>query len=892
MGTVSRWKVCRPRVARFVLLGVAFPFLLACPAMQPSSIAPSGSPQAQAQKPPLDVSDDTAVPASAEDVAEIPLDTSDDVALPDVDAGASGGSGALGSGTVGDDLLHLPGAPEDSDPLSGLNPIADASDDEPLDPEDTSPSAAPDAGDASGDTAPSSSLPPVTADPSDDEELPLEDPILLIPPDSLTINAEQRVSFVVRVENRDKDGIVYEIDNVLSGATINAESGQFAWTPTNDNEGVNTFTVLARRGGEEATATFSITVNEVYHNQAPVFDEFGDFELPVEEDFSSYDPDLGLSMIHATDIENDSIIYSAEGLPYWASFNSMSQVLEANPPFDEEGERYNVTFIAMNPQDQTLITRKTVALVAAKNPFLQEYFQSERLLAPGLLKRSGDWDSEITVQNATADVNSVTVNYFCVKNALALTEEHTLSPFAALTLHTRPLTGLKNGVCDPSVDQSSPEFTGSVELVGTGKITGVIGLHRVVTTGGSPGVDTDEGTSYPALGPLGRKLYFPAIFNNPDNAKYYSRVGILNGGLETSEVTLDFVNRDTGIVMTGGSLKVALAPLQKTAFSIDALRAQKQADGTTPMYAFLQTNARLGLVVTAAKSPLSSYVNTTCEGSATASACFRSYGSVGQGGFQHTLHFPLVYASFVSGSITYKTELAIQNASAAATKIKLTYYSGATKKEVTSTTEIPPNGTWLITDADTTLRPANGFKGTAIAQSVTATGEPAGLPIVGLAHINGSTARNIGYAYNALGENGKTVLLPSLYKAEGVEGHPSGANFVSYPFTSCVYLMNTADATADASLNFYLTESATRANGQSIAVPAGQTAGGRIAAAEKASISIGPHQHYEHCMDTNTSLPAAFIGSGKVVANKAIVAAVVSMSSGQNRELAYSANGR
>lgn len=718
----------------------------------------------------------------------------------------------------------------------------------------------------------------------------------LIPPGSFTTDAEQPFAVQLQVNNQDKTGIQFYLGTELAGAAVDPATGVFSWTPTNQYKGSKKIRVLARRGDLEDSTIFEIIVKEVIHNVAPVFLPFTDkITIMVLERYNSVDPSTDKTIIHALDEDGDDIIYSAEGVPTWATFNAQTQIFEGVPPYEDEGKTFTVTFIAMNPQDQiNLISRKSVTINVVENPFLQESYQAKRIIAPGILKRAGDWDSEVVVQNTSEVSNPITINFYCNSKVLAQTLNQVLNPFASFSLHNRWMTTLNNSVCDPSGDAA--EFSGSVEIVGEEKLSGVVNLHRVIE--GFEGTDTDEGTSYPIVGPLGKKIFFPNLYNNPDQVaagytNFYSRFGIINSGSEPTKVSLDFINKDTGTSYTTTPISVTINPFQKISQNIQLMKEKKNTGGEFT-YPFLQGNFRFSLVATATGSSIAGYVNTTSEGgpAGVLPSSFRSFGTIAQGGFQTRLFFPLLYNRYQVGSAFYSSELAVQNAGDKPIKIKIRYQAkDGGEQTVTSPTLIPQKATWVISanaaaanDPDIAYRPTAGFFGGAVVESVKDDGTASDQPIVGIIHtttLATDATKRVGYGFNGLGPNKNNLFAAAVYKASGGQ----------YPFTSCLCLMNTEATPATVNIEFYSNTKAVDVAGADIAQIAGYTAGQQVQVAAKPNISIAPLQTFIHCLDGDANMPAGFLGSARIQADRPIVGLVINTSPAQNREMAYTFNG-
>jgi hypothetical protein len=85
-----------------------------------------------------------------------------------------------------------------------------------------------------------------------------------------TINENQLLNFVYKAVDVDpSDTVKYSLSGAPTGATINATTGAFAWTPTYAQSGVYTIKVLASDSYQADTTSATVTVKNVY--RAPVF---------------------------------------------------------------------------------------------------------------------------------------------------------------------------------------------------------------------------------------------------------------------------------------------------------------------------------------------------------------------------------------------------------------------------------------------------------------------------------------------------------------------------------------------------------------------------------------------------------------------------------------------
>ncbi len=90
---------------------------------------------------------------------------------------------------------------------------------------------------------------------------------------SKTTNENQALQFVVSASDADGDSITYSASNLPAGATFNAATRTFSWTPSYSQAGSYNVTFSASDGSLTGSSTISITVADV--NRAPTLSSIG-----------------------------------------------------------------------------------------------------------------------------------------------------------------------------------------------------------------------------------------------------------------------------------------------------------------------------------------------------------------------------------------------------------------------------------------------------------------------------------------------------------------------------------------------------------------------------------------------------------------------------------------
>lgn len=165
----------------------------------------------------------------------------------------------------------------------------------------------------------------------------------------------------------------FTIQNKPSWATFNAKTGELSGTPGNEHVGTTGNIVIVVSDGKSSTSTAAFSITVVNVNDAP---EIGG--SPV----LSIDQDGGYRFVPvALDIDaNDTLTFSVENLPYWATFNPATGEISGTPGNDDVGHYTNiivrvsdgVTTIALDPFDITVVNVNDAPVIVADRYRLQE----------------------------------------------------------------------------------------------------------------------------------------------------------------------------------------------------------------------------------------------------------------------------------------------------------------------------------------------------------------------------------------------------------------------------------------------------------------------------------------------------------------------------------------
>ena len=147
------------------------------------------------------------------------------------------------------------------------------------------------------------------------------------------------MTFTINATDPDSEPITYLVQGLPSGATLDSQTGDFAWTPSYSQAGSYQVRFIASDGNSSDSETITITVSNV--NRPPVLGAISD--PSVDENNL-----LNIS-VSATDPDGQTLTYSVSGLPTGAVFTS--QTFTWTPSYDQAGT-YQVTFTADDGQAQ------------------------------------------------------------------------------------------------------------------------------------------------------------------------------------------------------------------------------------------------------------------------------------------------------------------------------------------------------------------------------------------------------------------------------------------------------------------------------------------------------------------------------------------------------------
>jgi len=150
-----------------------------------------------------------------------------------------------------------------------------------------------------------------------------------------SVTGDSAYSFYPSAYDADGDSLTYSIENKPTWASFSTSTGALTGTPTEAQADVYENVTISVSDGEVTSKLdpFDITVNK--YNSAPVI---------MGTPYTSVTGDSAYSFYpSAYDVDNDSLTYSIENKPVWASFSTSTGALTGTPTEDQAGVYENVT---------------------------------------------------------------------------------------------------------------------------------------------------------------------------------------------------------------------------------------------------------------------------------------------------------------------------------------------------------------------------------------------------------------------------------------------------------------------------------------------------------------------------------------------------------------------
>jgi hypothetical protein len=155
-------------------------------------------------------------------------------------------------------------------------------------------------------------------------------------------------NLIVNASDPDNNSLTYSAGNIPTGAVFTPSTRSLSWIPTNDQAGSYSVTFSVSDGSLSDSETVALIVGNL--NEAPVLDAVG--SQTVNE---------GVKLVvnlTATDQDNDTLTFSAEGMPEGALFRVATNRFVWTPDYTQAGN-FTVTF---NVTDGVFTDSETVEI--------------------------------------------------------------------------------------------------------------------------------------------------------------------------------------------------------------------------------------------------------------------------------------------------------------------------------------------------------------------------------------------------------------------------------------------------------------------------------------------------------------------------------------------------
>ncbi|MCC2606356.1 Ig-like domain-containing protein [Planctobacterium marinum] len=175
------------------------------------------------------------------------------------------------------------------------------------------------------------------------------------PATSVFQNDEYR--FTPTATDAEGDTLVFSIANRPAWAAFNTRTGTLRGTPVAANVGSYANVVIIVSDGQNSSSLESFTITVVARNNVPTISGSPRTAITQGNDYS-FTPT-------ATDIDGDSLTFSATGLPNWLSVNSATGALTGTPDLEDVGTTGSIILTVSDGTDSASLNAFTVTVTEA-----------------------------------------------------------------------------------------------------------------------------------------------------------------------------------------------------------------------------------------------------------------------------------------------------------------------------------------------------------------------------------------------------------------------------------------------------------------------------------------------------------------------------------------------
>ena len=232
---------------------------------------------------------------------------------------------------------------------------------------------------------------------------PANDNPVLAPVGDYSVDEGELLTFTASATDSDipTDALTFSLSNgaggfVPAGASINATTGVFTWTPTESQQGTRTFDVVVTDNGTGAltdSETITITINDV--NTAPVLTTIGNQSVNEGSNLAF------TATATDSDLPANALTFSLEGAPSNATIGSSSGAFSWTPTEAQGGGEYTFTVVV---SDGTTTDSETITVSVAEvnsDPVLAAIGAQSVNEGSTLTFTAAASDSDIPVNNLT-----------------------------------------------------------------------------------------------------------------------------------------------------------------------------------------------------------------------------------------------------------------------------------------------------------------------------------------------------------------------------------------------------------------------------------------------------------------------------------------------------------
>lgn len=356
-------------------------------------------------------------------------------------------------------------------------------------------------------------------------------PPQLAPIGTKSVGEGAPLSFSVSGSDSDNDQLAYSAGNLPNGASFNAATRQFSWTPDfEQGENTRIYSVTFSVSDGAASDSETVTINVTNINRAPVLASIGNKALAEGDSLNI--------VVAATDPDANPLTYSASNLPSGAVFIPSTRSFSWIPAADQAGS-YAVTF---SVTDGSMSDSETVTLSVSNG--------NEAPLLDAIGAKNIAENSRLSFTVSASDANSDSLTY----SAAGLPAGASFDAGQQIFSWTPDFSQAGNYSATFNVTDGTQSDSETINIT-------VTNTNRLPTISGAPATSVMAGTGYSfvptASDADGDTLTF-SISNKPAWASFAPASGQLSGTPGEQNIGSSAV---IGISVSDGTATAALASL-------------------------------------------------------------------------------------------------------------------------------------------------------------------------------------------------------------------------------------------------------------------------------------------------------------------------------------------